>query len=217
MFRNPHESGANSVSRFAARARLAMAAVILAGVAACSQWEVAYDQPVPKDLSAKLRVVSVEVEVPAALRASEANVFAPDADIVWHGDLPGHRHAQVDAIVTKAAQAAVRPMRGGKAARLNIVVDRFHGITPKTRYSAPSAVHNIAFTAQLSDARTGQPLTDPTPIQADLEALVGKAAMAAEAEGKTQKARVTAHIEAVLRGWLGVGPDIRGKFSGVGR
>jgi len=217
MLRNAHVLGAQAVSRFAARGRLVVAVAAMAGLAACSQWEVAYDEPVPADLSAKLRVVTVAVDVPATLRASEANQFAPDADIVWHGDLPGNRHAQVDAIVTNAARAAVRPMRGSKAARLNIVVNRFHGITPKTQYSAPSAVHNIAFTAQLTDARTGKPLTDPTLIRADLEALVGKAAIAAQSEGNTQKARVTSHIEAVLRGWLGVGPDIRGKFSGVGR
>ena len=217
MLRNAHGLGAQAVSRFAARGRLAVAVAAMAGLAACSQWEVAYDEPVPADLSVKLRVVTVAVDVPATLSASEANQFAPDADIVWHGDLPGNRHAQVDAIVTNAARAAVRPMRGSKAARLNIVVNRFHGITPKTQYSAPSAVHNIAFTAQLTDARTGKPLTDPTLIRADLEALVGKAAIAAQSEGNTQKARVTSHIEAVLRGWLGVGPDIRGKFSGVGR
>ena len=210
MLRNTHGWSAQAVSRFAGRGRLAVAAAVMAGLSACSQWEVAYDEPVNADLSAKLRVTSVAVDVPATLKASEANLFAPDADIVWHGDLPGDRHEQVDAIVTKAARQAVRTMRGPKAAKLNIVVNRFHGITPKTQYSAPSAVHNIAFTAQLTDARTGKPLTEPTFIRADLAALVGKAAIAAQSEGITQKSRVTSHIEAVLRGWLGIGPDIRG-------
>ena len=197
--------------------RLAIATLVLVAVAACSQWEVTYDTPVDPELAPNLNVTSVNVDVPETLTVSEANVFAPDADIVWHGDLPGDRRVQVASIVTKAARSAVVPLRGSRSATLNIVVHRFHGITPKTQYSAPGAVHNIAFVAQLKDARTGEALSEATFIRADLAALVGDAAIAAQAQGLTQKARVTSHIDAVLRGWLGVGPDVRGKFSGVGR
>ncbi|MEM6341228.1 MAG: hypothetical protein AAF729_08760 [Pseudomonadota bacterium] len=36
-------------------------------------------------------------------------------------------------------------------------------------------------------------------------------------QGQTQKVRIRDHLSRVIRGWLGVGPDPRGVFTGVGR
>lgn len=186
-------------------------------VSACSgEWAVSYDAPVDAAVSRSWNVTDVRVVVPANLTTTEANTFTPNADIVWHGDAPGNRKAQVQAIMTEAARRAVKPLRGGKRAVLNITLSEFHAVTPKAVASAPAAVHNIGFVAQVTDA-AGNALTPATAIRADLPAYVGSQAYHAAANGPTQKTRITQHVDAVLKGWLGIGPDIRGTFSSVGR
>ncbi|MHA6262363.1 DUF6778 family protein [Arenibacterium sp. CAU 1754] len=199
------------------KAALAAFAAVFFLAACAVTWAVDYGAPLDPAVTRTLRVSSVRVSVPDTLTVSNQNSFTPDADIVWHGDPPGDRRAQVRAIVDTAAKRAVAPLRGGRNAVLNIVVTEFHGVTPKTRARAPGAVHNISFIAQLVDARTGTELTPATPMRADLSALVGSSAIAAAEQGITQKSRVTQHLEAVLKGWLGIGPDIRGTFRNYGR
>ena len=82
---------------------------------------------------------------------------------------------------------------------------------------APAAVHNIKYVAQVFDAETGEPLTEPESIAADLEAFVGASAVTAALEGNTQRVRIVNHLARVNRGWLGIGPDQRRTFSGLGR
>ena len=60
-------------------------------------------------------------------------------------------------------------------------------------------------------------LTPVTVFRADLPAYVGSEAYIAASEGRSEKSRIIAHLDAVLKGWLGIGPDIRGSFSSVGR
>ena len=96
-------------------------------------------------------------------------------------------------------------------------LQEFHGVTPVALSRAPGAVHNISYTAQVFDLRTGEAITDPQLIRADLPANVGVSAVIAAQAGDTQKARITKHLAAVTKGWLGVGPDQRRTFSGVGR
>lgn len=186
-------------------------------MSACSgQWAVSYDAPIDAAVSRSWNVTDVRVVVPASLTTTEANTFTPNADVVWHGDPPGNRKAQVQAIMTEAARRAVKPLRGGKRAVLNVTLAEFHAVTPKAVSSAPAAVHNIAFVAQMFDS-AGNALTPATQIRADLPAYVGSQAYYAAANGPTQKTRITQHVDAVIKGWLGIGPDIRGTFSSVGR
>lgn len=186
-------------------------------LAACSgSWAIDYSAPVDPQVARNVRVSAVQVLVPKTLTVSNEDTFTPNADIVWHDDVPGDRRQQIKAVLETAAKRAVAPLRGGRSATFNITVTEFHGVTPKAVTRAPGAVYNIGLIVQLVDS-SGNALTPPTPMRADLAALVGEAALAEAQRGRTQKTRVINHLDAVFKSWLGIGPDIRGTFKGVGR
>lgn len=199
------------------RSTVLLLAALLAVSACTRQWATDYGEPLSASVTSNWRVSQVQVTVPDSLSVSNENSFAPNADIVWHGDPDGDRRAQVKAITTTAVQQAVKDMRGSRPVQLDVVVMRFHGVTPITATRAPVAVQNMQFTAQVRDARTGEALTEPTLVLAEMPALLGEDAFKAAQAGSTQKGRVTAHIAATFRGWLGVGPDIRGTFVAIGK
>lgn len=187
-------------------------------LAACGgNFGVDYDGPLDSAVSQGWNVSQIDVSVPDELTVSDKNVFVPRADIVWHGDPPGDRRAQVHDIVATAATRATAGLKGAEPVALSLTVTQFHGVTPKAMLQAPSAVHNIKMMARITDARSGAILVGPTEISADLPAQVGTLPYYAGEGGSTQKKRVTDHVEAVLKGWLGIGPDIRGTFSSAGR
>lgn len=204
-------------------ARGALLVAALTVLAACSgRFSVDYDAPVPAELTKSIRVTSVSVAVPETLTVTEANILVPNADIVWHGEAYGDRRAQVGKIIETAGRQAVGGLRGSRPVVLSMTVTQFHAVTPAAVLRAPSAVHNIQFMAQFVDARTGEAVTQPTLIKADLPALVGEQALAMQREAgglflSYQKPRLVAHVTNVLKGWLGLGPDIRGSFSSLGR
>ncbi len=203
-------------------AKLAAAALsgflALTGCGGTNGWETSYGDVVPPEAASNWRINSVEVIVPETLTVSEENSYAPDADIVWRGDPPGDRHAQVDEILTEAVKKGATGLKGSQPVNLVIEVVTFHAVTEKTRYGLENAgVHNITFTAQVVDARTGAPLTPKDTIRADLIAFSGDEALAAEARGETQRKRIVNHVANVIAGWLGVGSDVRGSFMRAGR
>ncbi len=184
---------------------------------ACTvSWHTDYGEPLDAAATANWRVSSVQVLVPETLTVSNENRFAPSADIVWHGDPLGDRRAQVQAIIRDAARSATANMRGSQPVTLAITLQRFHGVTPITQARAPEAVYNISFSAQVRDARSGAALTPPTHFDADMPAKVREDALEASQFGKSEKERVTEHVAAAIRGWLGIGPDVRGSFTSVG-
>ena len=197
----------------------ASAAAVLAGCEIAGDWRTDYRDLIAPEEARKWHVRKVDVIVPRSLTVSEANTFAPDADIVWRGDPPGDRYEQVDAIITEAARRGVHTLHGPKPVALRIWVKQFHALTERTRYNLENAgVHNITFIAQIFDARSGKPLTEPDLIRADLIAYTGTQAIAAEARGETQKKRITDHVAKVIAGWIGAGPDdVRGSFTRAGR
>ena len=79
-----------------------------------------------------------------------------------------------------------------------------------------SGVHNIQYTVQVFDARSGEALTQPQNIKAEFPALVGKAGDEADARGLTQRVQIVNQIAAVTQNWLGSGADPRGTFSRLG-
>ncbi|MEP2716479.1 DUF6778 family protein [Pseudophaeobacter sp.] len=147
---------------------------------------------------ADLSISKVTVEVPRALKVSEANRYLPQGDIVWREDPMGDRHAQVLAIVQAALDAGVQPLTGPVEAELEVEVLRFHALTQKARYTT-GGVHAIAFTMVLRDAQTGAALTEPREIEADLTAYGGQRALTAMAEGQTQKVRITEFLAQVIQ------------------
>lgn len=143
-------------------------------------------------------IASINVTVPRTLVVSEKNRFYPEGDIVWRGDPRGDRYQQVEAIFREAMTRGTDNMSDGLPAVLDIEVARFHALTEKARYFT-GGVHDITFTITLRDPATGQALTPPREIEADFKGLGGRAAIAAEQHGQTQKLRITEHLAKVIR------------------
>lgn len=191
------------------------AAALLAG---CSNsWKVAYVDELDPAVTRTWILKDVIAIVPDDLSVSNANTFAPTADIVWHGEPFGDRRAQVAAIIDEGVTKGSAELQGPRPVTITVAVLRFHAVTPAAVARAPAAVHNIRYVIQVIDAETGTPLTEKQVIEADLEAYVGAAAIAAAINGDTQRARIVNHIAHVTRGWLGFGPDQRRTFASVGR
>lgn len=196
---------------------IALGGALLALSACSGNWSVDYEKSLETDLTRNWRLNDVIVSAPQSLRVSEANTYAPNADIVWHGEPYGDRRAQVAAIIDEGLTIGAQGLAGSRPVTITARVQEFHAVTPVAIARAPSAVHNILFTMQVYDTATGVALTEPQVISADLEAYVGTAAVAAAVAGETQRARIITHVAAVMRGYLGNGPDQRRSFSGLGR
>lgn len=188
-------------------------------LSACTQvWETSYDQNPSAEQSSGWRLNSVSVDVPRTLTVTEANTFSAEADIVWRGEHPGDRHAQVERIMREAVEKGAAGLQNrGRPVDLRITVDRFHAVTDRTRRQLSAAgVHNINFAIQVVDARSGVVLAAEPDVSADLVAFSGQQALDAEAAGQTQRVRIVDHVANVIAGWLGTGPDVRQTFSRVG-
>ena len=141
-----------------------------------------------------VRVVDFAMQVPEGLRVSESNGFYPMfTDIVWRGDPPGDRRAQIAALFEEAASRVVGADEGSLDAVAVVTLDRFHGVTERTRYTV-GGVYSIRFTLTFVDPATGLPLAEGRTIQADLSAPGGAAAVELDRQGQTEKVRVTDHL-----------------------
>ena len=160
--------------------------------------------PAPSTALPQARVASpvsignVIVNVPRTLQVSEANLYLPSGDIVWRGDPRGDRHAQVKAIFETAMIRGAQSLDGDRRVDLLINVKRFHALTEKARYTV-GGVHNIVFDLALADPVTGDLISPWREVRADLKAFGGQEAIEAEAQGQTQKVRITDHLAQVLR------------------
>jgi hypothetical protein len=197
-------------------ALLGVTAVLLSACVGGGSFETAYD-PVPADVSRTWRLADVRVDVPRTLSVSEAKSLLPQADIVWREDPMGDRYAQVGSIIGEAVTRGASGLRGSRPVVIDVTVTRFHALTFEAEQRGENwGVHNIQFTAQVSDARTGEVLVPATEIRAELPALSGKQMRDARQKGITQKSMITNHVAKTVAGWLGTGPDNRGKFSRQG-
>lgn len=190
----------------------------LFALAGCSgRWKVDYAEGLDPEVTRTWKLANVVASVPASLTVSNSNTYAPNADIVWHGEPFGDRRSQVAAIMDEGITRGASGLRGRRPVTIAARVLQFHAVTPAAVARAPAAVHNIKYAIQVSDATTGEALTTEQDISADLEAYVGAAAVTAAISGLTQKSRITDHIDLVTRGWLGFGQDQRRTFSSIGR
>lgn len=147
-------------------------------------------------------VVDLKVTVPRSLVVSEEDIYYPDADIVWRGDPPGDRHAQVAAIFETGMGRGAATLDGERDVRVLVEVRRFHSLTERAR-ARIGGVHSIRFVLTVTDARTGAVIEGPRLVSADLPAFGGQRAREAEAAGQTQKVRVTDHLARVAVAELG--------------
>lgn len=198
-------------------ALLGLSSVLLAAcVGPGSSFKTEYTE-VPPVLAASWRLAEVQVTVPRTLKVSEAKTYLPSADIVWREDPMGDRYDQVGKIIQDAVIRGARGLSGGRPVIIAVTVTRFHALTFEAEQRFENAgVHNIKFTAQVVDAKTGEILVPATPIRAELPALSGSTMKAARRKGQTQKSMITDHVAKTVAGWLGLGPDVRGSFSRQG-
>lgn len=192
--------------------------ILLFGLAGCMQtFETDFLVPVEAAITENWRVEQVRVTVPKTLHVSEEKRFAPDGDIVWRGEPLGDRYAQIGRIFEEAVGQGMSGLSGEREVIANVTVLRFHALSERARkYLQFSGVHDILFTIQVMDLRTGLPMTRETTIQADLEAWTGQKALNAELLGNGQRVRLVRHLEHVIKSWLGQGPDMRRKFVRIG-
>ncbi|WP_238366160.1 DUF6778 family protein [Mesobacterium pallidum] len=144
-----------------------------------------------------LRIASYHVSVPRSLAATEAESFFPSADIVWKGDPAGDRHQQVAAIFEDGIRRSAALMGDGRPVDVRIEVQRFHGVTDRTRYSVGGR-HEVDFSLAATDAETGEVVVPAHDVSVWLKSLAGKRAIESDQKGITQKVRVTDFIARAL-------------------
>lgn len=189
----------------------------LIAVAGCSgTFRTFYPESVPAAQSAGWRLSSVNVSVPRTLKVSEAETFFPQADIVWREDPPGNRYEQVETIMRNAITAGARGLQGARPVTIDVTMTRFHAMTFVAETRAPGGVHDIEFTLAVRDARTGEVLFGPEPVEASFPAMTGEQMARARLAGQSQTSQITAHVAQTIRGLLGLGPDARQSFTGIG-
>ena len=151
----------------------------------------------------RFQVVSVDVIVPPTLVVSEANLFYPKADIVWRGEPPGDRFAQIKAIVEDGLNAGIADLKNGPRAVLSVQMERFHALTEKARY-AVGGVHDVVFVMTLLDAKTGSVLEAPRRIEIAIRASGNDKAIEQDEAGRTQRVVIVEGVaEAIRRELMG--------------
>ena len=175
------------------------------GLSACGSVETATrNAPLEQtqtDLAApapSFALAGYDVKIPSTLTVSEANSYRPKADIVWRGDTYGDRYQQVGAIFDNAIELGASNLDGALDVVVEIELTRFHALTEKTRYSV-GGIHAIEFVMTIRDAQTGAIVRGPREIKADLAGYGGSKAIQAEAQGLTQKYRITNHLARVIQ------------------
>ncbi|MCB1410679.1 hypothetical protein LX70_00265 [Defluviimonas denitrificans] len=192
----------------------AMALVVLAG---CSgTFRTYYDDPVPAAQSANWRLSSVHVTAPRSLVVSEEEVFVPKADIVWREDPSGNRYEQVEALMQSAIARGAAGLHGSRPVTIEATMVRFHAMTMLAEAKAPAGVHNVEFNMTIRDARTGAVLYGPEFVEASFPAMTGAQMARARAAGQSQRSQISNNVALTIRGLLGLGPDARKTFSGIG-
>ncbi len=182
----------------------AVGLAVALGLGACSVVDtssrnLSLEAPLDLDVAAPVTAVqAVNVVVPDSLLVSERNGYYPMTDIVWRGDPIGDRHDQVAALFQTAVDRVVPGLEAeGLPAVATITLTRFHGVTERTRYSV-GGVYSIAFTLEMTDPLTGQPLAPAELVELALTAPGGQAAVALEQAGQTEKVRVVDFLTQML-------------------
>jgi hypothetical protein len=189
--------------------RILIVPILLVSLTACAsvptatRWAMPDDTMLGSDIPQgtatvpNVRIDSFTVNVPKSLKVNERNLYYPIGDIVWRGEPRGDRYAQIKAMFDAGLRTAATRIDGARPVRLDVQVTRFHALSEKARYTV-GGIHDIDFRYRLVDVETGLPIGPTKEINADLKALGGQAAMAAEGRGETQKARIIAHLARVF-------------------
>lgn len=195
------------------------------GLSGCVTRVTNYTAPVASSVSGTWALAGVHVIVPDTLTTSEENTYAPEFDIIWHGDFldplgQDTRQMQVAEILKDGITDAGIRLSGERLVTIHVTLLQFHALTPKA-YATVGGIHNVDFLLRVVDAITGEPLSEQVFVQADEFAYSGAMAMQAMMNGQTQKVRIRNRIRMVVANWLGVaipGEEITlGRIRVVGR
>lgn len=176
--------------------------LVMTGLSACATYDPAsrnapLEVPMAQSIQPSFDVAELKIEVPRSLRVSEANVYYPNADIVWRGDPMGDRYKQVLQIFADSMQRGTNQLDGLQDVTVEVQVVQFHALTQKARY-AYGGEHSIKFNLTVKDTLTGAVIIPTRLVNADLVGLGGQRAIDAEMQGITQKTRISAHLEKVI-------------------
>ena len=171
---------------------------VLVGCAPPGEMTITSRDVAPVVMRSQYDVKAVQISVPASLVVSEANLIYPRADIVWRGDPPGDRHAQVKAIFEEAFAAATGPMKQGPAVTVRADVVRFHALSEKARYLV-GGVYDMVFILTVTEQSTGVILDGPREVSIDARASGGRQAVADDAAGRTERVVVLETLTAGVR------------------
>ncbi len=138
-------------------------------------------------------VMGYSVTVPHDLLVSEADVYLPRADIVWHGDPEGDRYTQIEAMFDTALARSTADMTAGRAVEVAIQVTKFHALSPKTRATI-GGNFGMDFYLTIYDAQTQEILDGPRLVVIDTPASGGIRALREEQRGITQKVVILASL-----------------------
>lgn len=144
------------------------------------------------------RVSKMTVVVPGSLSVSEENGIKPRADIVWREDPYGNRLEQVKAVMEAGLRRGTVGLKGKQSVTLDVQLVKFHAQTERVRYSNLPSKHEIEFLLTVRDANTGAVIVPTHLVDATFDALGGKAAIAADRAGITQRSRINDHLSAVI-------------------
>lgn len=181
---------------------------------ACKRWGVEYNDTA-KFQASDWSVRQLNVAASPALQTSLKNGLLPDADIVWWDELPQDetqrfetRRLVVRQVLANNVEAVVQTLDGPRDVRMDVNLQRFHGLTPLLGRFNIVGVHNVVFDVTVYDYYTGEKLAE-SRINADTPARD-------DGSGADNTQRVGQTIQRALAGWLGLADDTRERFRGIG-
>lgn len=184
--------------------RLVIAILVLGAMAACgmptgiTNGGIGASRP---DIARDYRLTGLTYTAQPNLSVSEANSLFPVADIVWRGDPPGDRAAQIGAMLRVAGNQAMTMVTGHQPVIVDVVLTRFHGQSERTQATI-GGNYDIQFLMTVRDGRTGAVLEPQRLVLLDLAEPGGAAFFALVQSGQTPKVRVTSLLAQTLRDQL---------------
>ena len=147
--------------------------------------------------------VDVQISEKLTVTQSPSRRYPPVTELVWYGDPPGDRKAQVQALMADAVRAgAADALLGAQPVTIALNITEFHAMTPRARATELQlGVHEIMFDISVIDS-SGAIVASENGVRADLEAFSGASALQAEKLGQGQKIRIQSRVAQVIRAWL---------------
>ncbi len=147
--------------------------------------------------------VQVAISNSLTVTQSPSRRYPPTTELVWYGDPPGDRKAQVETLMADAVRAgAADALVGSQPVTISLNITEFHAMTPRARATELQlGVHEIMFDISVIDS-SGATIASETGVRADLQAFSGASAVQAEKLGQGQKIRIQSRVAQVIRAWL---------------